>query len=164
MKRLFLLLLLPLFLMTGCKQKQVEIRNPVVESSFEEIQEKLGITFGIPKDAENIFYSIIAGNLAQMDFTWQNSDCTARIKASTSTEFEDISGFYYKWEKEVQLPVGYNSATARWIESDGETIGICIWQDIVPGLTYSVSMRQNATLENLFILANAVYIPVQGDS
>ena len=164
MKRLFFLLLLPLFLLPGCKQKQVEIRNPVVESSFEEIQEKLGITFGIPKDAENIFYSIIAGNLAQMDFTWQNSDCTARIKTSASTELEDISGFYYEWEKEVQLPVGYNSATARWIESDGETIGICIWQDIVPGLTYSVSMRQNATLENLFILANAVYIPVQGDS
>ena len=164
MKRLFFLLLLPLFLLSGCKQKQVEIRNPVVESSFEEIQEKLGITFGIPKDAENIFYSIIAGNLAQMDFTWQNSDCTARIKASASTELEDISGFYYEWEKEVQLPVGYNSATARWIESDGDTIGICIWQDIVPGLTYSVSMRQNATLENLFILANAVYIPVQGDS
>ena len=164
MKRLFFLLLLPMFLLPGCKQKQVEIRNPVVESSFEEIQEKLGITFGIPKDAENIFYSIIAGNLAQMDFTWQHSDCTARIKASASTELEDISGFYYEWEKEVQLPVGYNSATARWIESDGETIGICIWQDIVPGLTYSVSMRQNATLENLFILANAVYIPVQGDS
>ena len=60
--------------------------------------------------------------------------------------------------------MGYNTATARWIESDGETIGICIWQDIVPGLTYSVSMRKNATLENLFILANAVFIPLQGDS
>ena len=138
--------------------------NPVVESSFEEIQEKLGITFGIPKDAENIYYSIIAGDLAQMDFTWQEAECTARIKASTSTELEDISGFYYEWDKEIELPVGYNSATARWIESDGETIGICIWQDIVPGLTYAVSMRKNATLENLFILANAVYIPVQGDS
>ena len=138
--------------------------NPVVESSFEEIQEKLGITFGIPKDAENIYYSIIAGDLAQMDFTWQEAECTARIKASTTTELEDISGFYYEWDKEIELPVGYNSATARWIEADGETIGICIWQDIVPGLTYAVSMRENATLENLFILANAVYIPVQGDS
>lgn len=164
MKRLFLLLLLPLFLMTGCKQKQVQMPNPVVESSFEEIQEKLGITFGIPKDAENIYYSIIAGDLAQMDFTWQEAECTARIKASTTTELEDISGFYYEWDKEIELPVGYNSATARWIEADGETIGICIWQDIVPGLTYAVSMRENATLENLFILANAVYIPVQGDS
>ena len=138
--------------------------NPVVESSFEEIQQKMGITFGIPKDAENIYYSIIAGDLAQMDFTWQEAECTARIKASTTTELEDISGFYYEWDKEIELPVGYNSATARWIEADGETIGICIWQDIVPGLTYAVSMRENATLENLFILANAVYIPVQGDS
>ena len=164
MKRLFLLLLLPLLLFISCKQKQVQMPNPVVESSFEEIQEKLGITFGLPKDAEDIYYSIIAGDLAQIDFIWQGAECTARIKASTSTELEDISGFYYKWEKEVELPVGYNSATARWFEGDGETIGICIWQDIVPGLTYSVSMRKNATLENLFILANAVYIPVQGDS
>lgn len=138
--------------------------NPVVESTFEEIQQKLGITFGIPKDAENIYYSIIAGDLAQMDFIWQETECTARIKPSTSTELEDISGFYYEWNKEIEIPVGYNTATARWIESDGETIGICIWQDIVPGLTYSVSMRKNATLENLFILANAVFIPLQGDS
>ena len=164
MRRLFLLLLLPLLLLSGCKQKQVEMPNPVVESSFEEIQQKLGITFGIPKDAENIYYSIIAGNLAQVDFIWQGADCTARIKPSTSTELEDISGFYFEWDKEVELPVGYNSATARWFESDGETTGIVIWQDIVPGLTYSVSMKQNATLENLFILANAVFIPLQGDS
>ena len=164
MKWFSLLLLLPLLLFCGCKQKQVEMPNPVVESSFEEIQEKLGITFGIPKDAENIYYSIIAGDLAQMDFIWQEAECTARIKPSTSTELEDISGFYYEWEKEVELPVGYNSATARWFESDGEITGIVIWQDIVPGLTYSVSMKKNATLENLFILANAVYIPVQGDS
>ncbi len=163
MKR-FLLLLIPLLLFCGCRKNQVEMPNPIVESSFEEIQQKLGITFGIPKDAENIYYSIIAGNLAQADFNWQEAECTARVKASTSTELEDISGYYYKWDKEVELPVGYNSATARWSVIDGQTVGICIWQDIVPGLTYSVSMKQNATLENLFILANAVFIPLQGDS
>jgi len=164
MKRFSLLLLLPLLLFCGCRKREVEMPNPIVESSFEEIQEKLGITFGIPKDAENIYYSIIAGELAQMDFTWQEAECTARIKASTTTELEDISGYYFEWDKEVELPVGYNSAKARWFESDGEITGIVIWQDIVPGLTYSVSMKQNATLENLFILANAVYIPAQGDS
>ena len=164
MKRFSLLLLLPLLLFCGCRKKQVEMPNPIVESTSEEILQNLGITFGIPKDAENIYYSIIAGELAQMDFTWQEAECTARIKASTTTELEDISGYYFEWDKEVELPVGYNSAKARWSVIDGQTVGICIWQDIVPGLTYSVSMKQNATLENLFILANAVYIPVQGDS
>ena len=164
MKRL-LLLLIPLLLFCGCRKTQTRIANPVVESSFEEIQQKLGIKFGIPKDAENLYYSIIAGNLAQADFTWQEAECTARVKASTTTELEDISGFYYEWKQEVEIPVGYNTATARWLETkEGDTIGICIWQDIVPGLTYSVSMEKNATLENLFILANAVYIPVQGDN
>ena len=164
MKKL-LLLLIPLLLFCGCRKNQTRIANPVVESSYEEIQQKLGITFGIPKDAENIFYSIIAGELAQADFVWQEAECTARVKASTTTELEDISGFYYEWKQEVEIPVGYNTATVRWLETkEGDTIGICIWQDIVPGLTYSVSMEKNATLENLFILANAVYIPVQGDS
>jgi len=164
MKWFSLLLLLPLLLFCGCRKKQVEMPNPIVESSSEEILQKLGITFGIPKDAENIYYSIIAGELAQMDFIWQEAECTSRIKASTTTELEDISGYYFEWDKEVELPVGYNSAKARWSVIDGQTVGICIWQDIVPGLTYSVSMKQNATLENLFILANAVYIPVQGDN
>ena len=164
MKRFSLLLLLPLLLFCGCRKKQVEMPNPIVESSSEEILQKLGITFGIPKDAENIYYSIIAGELAQMDFTWQEAECTARIKASTTTELEDISGYYFEWDKEVELPVGYNSAKARWSVIDDQTVGICIWQDIVPGLTYSVRMTTNATLENLLILANAVYIPVQGDS
>ena len=164
MKRLFFLLILFPVLLAGCRKNQVEMPNPIVESSFEEIQQKLGITFGIPKDAENIYYSIIAGNLAQADFTWQGADCTARIKPSTSTELEDISGYYYEWDNELEIPVGYNSATARWSVIEDQTIGICIWQDIVPGLTYSVSMKQNATLENLFILANAVFIPLQGDS
>ena len=164
MRRILLLLLLPLLMICGCRKNQTELPNPIVESSFQEIQEKLGITYGIPKDAENIYYSIIARNMAQVDFRWQEAECTARIKASTSTELEDISGCYYEWEKEIELPVGYNSATARWSTIDDKTVGICIWQDIVPGLTYSVSMKQNATLENLFILANAVFIPLQGDS
>ena len=86
------------------------------------------------------------------------------VDALNSAINKKLFCYRYKWEKEVELPVGYNTATARWFESDGETTGIVIWQDIVPGLTYSVSMKQNATLENLFILANAVYIPVQGDS
>ena len=164
MKKIFFLLILFSLLLAGCRKNQVEMPNPIVESSFEEIQQKLGITFGIPKDAENIYYSIIAGNLAQADFTWQGADCTARIKPSTSTELEDISGYYYEWDNELEIPVGYNSATARWSVIEDQTIGICIWQDIVPGLTYCVSMRNNATLENLFILANAVFIPLQGDS
>ena len=171
MKRFCLLLLLPFLLSLGCRKNQTELPdsvvglpNPVVESTFKEIQDKLGVTFGIPKDAENTNYSIIADSLAQMNFIWQEAECTARIQASKSIELEDISGFYYEWDKVVELPVGYNTAIARWTIIDGQTIGICIWQDIVPGLTYSVSMRQNATLENLFILANAIYIPVQGDS
>ncbi|MBR0318987.1 MAG: hypothetical protein IJQ86_06830 [Spirochaetia bacterium] len=164
MKKIFFLLILFPLLLAGCRKNQVEMPNPIVESSFEEIQQKLGITFGIPKDAENIYYSIISDKVAQADFIWQETECTARIKPSTSTELEDISGYYYEWDNELEIPVGYNSATARWSVIEDQTIGIVIWQDIVPGLTYCVSMRNNATLENLFILANAVFIPLQGDS
>ena len=48
MRRIPLLFLLPLLLICGCRKNQVEMPNPIVESSFEEIQQKLdaGNEFG----------------------------------------------------------------------------------------------------------------------
>ena len=137
--------------------KTVGLPNPVQESTAEEIAKELNVKFSVPDGAKNIRYSIIAGNLAQMDFIWNEAECTARIKRDA--ESQDISGFYYNWSNETPCTVGENAGIAKWqITEVGEVVGICLWQNKASNLTYSVSMKKNADSENLIALANAVYI------
>ena len=137
--------------------KTVGLPNPVQESTAEEIAKELNVKFAVPDGAKNIRYSIIAGNLAQMDFIWNEAECTARIKRDA--ESEDISGFYYNWSNETPCTVGENAGIAKWqITEVGKVVGICLWQNKASNLTYSVSMKKNADSEKLIALANAVYI------
>ena len=137
--------------------KTVGLPNPVQESTAEEITKRLNVKFAVPDNAKNIRYSIIAGNVAQMDFIWNEAECTARIKRNA--ESEDISGFYYNWPNETLCTVGENAGIAKWQITDvGEAVGICLWQNKASNLTYSVSMKKNADSEKLIALANGVYI------
>lgn len=139
------------------EKQTVGLQNPIHESSAEEITEQLKVNFAVPDGAKDVRYSIIAGNLAQMDFIWNDAECTARIERNTETE--DISGFYYNWSNETPCNVGENTATLKWqITEIGEVVGICIWQNRASNLTYSVSMKKNADSEKLAALANAVYV------
>ena len=161
----FTLLLIPL-LMSACARKKHEIEtpavgmpNPIKESSAEEIKQTLGFQFSVPDDSSNVQYSIIGGTLAQMDFVWKESKCTARIKKSSSVETEDISGFYYNWSNETSGTVANNPSQIKWKITDvGDIVGICIWKDKSSDLTYSVSMRQHADSVKLAELANAIYV------
>ena len=163
------LILISIFMMTlaSCSGKNksadkaakqtVGLPNPIHKSSAEEIAEQLNVKFAVPNGAKNVRYSIIAGNLAQMDFIWNDAECTARIEQNA--ESEDISGFYYNWSNETPCNVGENTATVKWqITEIGEVVGICIWQNKASSLTYSVSMKKNADSEKLMALANAVYV------
>ena len=160
---------------TGCSSKQknaeqqsekklVGIANPIHESSAAEIQSLMNVQFGVPDGAEKLRYSIIAGKLAQLDFEWEEADCTARIQPDLVREEDtitDISGFYYNWSNEADAMVGNNPAQVKWTITDaGEILGICLWQNKAADLTYSVSMKQNADSEKLVKLANAVYLDV----
>ena len=86
--------------------------NPIHESSAEDIAKKLNVKFAVPDDAKNIRYSIIAGKLAQMDFIWNDAECTARIERDA--ESEDISSFYYNWSNETPCTIGENAGIAKW--------------------------------------------------
>ena len=136
--------------------KTAGLPNPVQESTAEDIAKKLNVKFAVPDDAKNIRYSIIAGKLAQMDFIWNEAECTARIKPDA--ESEDISGFYYNWPNETPCTVRENAGIAKWqITEVGEVVGICLWQNKASNLTYSVSMKKNADSEKLIALANDIY-------
>lgn len=161
---------------TGCSSKQknaeqqsdkkqlIGMANPVHESSAAEIQKVMNVQFGVPDGAEKLRYSIITGKLAQMDFEWNEADCTARIQPDLVREGEsisDISGFYYDWSNTAAAMIGENPAQVKWTITDaGEIVGICIWQNKAAKLTYSISMKKNADSEKLLSLAKSVYIDV----
>lgn len=166
MKKTLILISIFMIMLVSCSGKKspvnaaanktVDLPNPVQESTAEDIAKELNVKFAVPDGAKNIRYSIIAGNLAQMDFIWNEAECTARIKPDA--ESEDISGFYYNWSNETPCTVGENAGIAKWqITEVGEVVGICLWQNKASNLTYSVSMKKNADSEKLIALANDIY-------
>ena len=166
MKKTFILISIFMIMLISCSGKKstvnaatnktVGLPNPVQESTAEDIVKELNVKFAVPDGAKNIRYSIIAGNLAQMGFIWNEAECTARIKRDA--ESEDISGFYYNWSNETPCTVGENAGIAKWqITEVGEVVGICLWQNKASNLTYSVSMKKNADSEKLIALANDIY-------
>ena len=167
MKKTLILISIFMIMLISCSGKKSAVNaaanktgslpNPVQESTAEDIAKELNVKFAVPDGAKNIRYSIIAGNLAQMDFIWNEAECTARIKRDA--ESQDISGFYYNWSNETPCTVGENAGIAKWqITEVGEVVGICLWQNKASNLTYSVSMKKNADSEKLIALANAVYV------
>ena len=167
MKKALILISIFIMILVSCSGKKsavnttanktIGLPNPVQKSTAEDIAKELNVKFAVPDGAKNIRYSIIAGNLAQMDFIWNEAECTARIKRDAETG--DISGFYYNWSNETPCTVGENAGIAKWqITEVGEVVGICLWQNKASNLTYSVSMKKNADSEKLIALANAVYI------
>lgn len=166
MKKTLILISIFMIMIVSCSGKKSAVNaaanktaglpNPVQESTAEDIAKELNVKFAIPDGAKNIRYSIIAGNLAQMEFIWNEAECTARIKRDA--ESEDISGFYYNWSNETPCTVGENAGIAKWqITEVGEVVGICLWQNKASNLTYSVSMKKNADSEKLIALANDIY-------
>lgn len=166
MKKTLILISIFMIMLVSCSGKKTAVNttanktiglpNPVQESTAEDIAKELNVKFAVPDGAKNIHYSIIAGKLAQMDFIWNEAECTARIKRDA--ESEDISGFYYNWPNETPCTVGANAGIVKWqITEVGEVVGICLWQNKASNLTYSVSMKKNADSEKLVALANDIY-------
>lgn len=143
----------------------LQMPNPIRATTMEDIRQKMGLDFGLPEGAEDVRYSTIMNNTAQVDFTWGGAECTGRLQSSGETKLQDISGYYYQWENTETIDVGYNKAQVKWTRTeDGRDIGICIWWDAVPGIMYSVSMDNAATKEALAELANSFYIQMQGEA
>ena len=143
----------------------VGMANPWVESTAEEIMDKLGLSLKVPEGAEDVTYRMAEDlKMEEMTFKLDDLEFTARVKSTA--EFEDISGLYYTWDLEDPCEVG------GWCEGfdrrtkDGElTIDNVTWCDMVPGLSYSISTSA-ADLDGFDILgiANMVFEPAQGNS
>lgn len=158
------------------------VPNPLEESSEEGLIEITGIDLPAPEGAENVeyFYYRIEPPLAEMRFTLNGTDAVLRGQPTDLTSFPlsgeevlesirngefpenaaDISGMYYSWDY-------YSSQNIKGCEAQcflqGDA-GIICWIDVVPGVAYSISMEYGATEERLLEMANAAFVPLQGNA
>lgn len=141
-RKIFALSLILISLCACHKKQPVGMPNPMRPSSAAEIEQTIGVRFAVPDGAADLRYTIIANKTAQMDFTWHGAECTARIEPCGDLKLRDISGFYYEWKNKKSVKVLYNDALVQWTDDgQGNSLGICIWHDVAPGIMYSVSMR-----------------------
>ena len=170
MKKIIALLsaLMLLVSMTACfaEEEAVGLANPWTETTEEGMLETIGLGFAIPENAENVTFRVLESEgMGEMTFTLDGMEFTARIQAAD--DFTDISGMYYEWEvinqEELEM-MGRPAWEARATE-DGETIDLCMWFDVVPGVMYSLSTRA-ADLDGFDIMAVAemVFAPMQEDA
>lgn len=132
--------------------------NPVHESTFEEILQKLGITIAVPEDAKDVHYSIIeidgVNSIAQANFMIGNVNYSYRIQPAAA--LTDISGAHFEWTTVKEAEISYCGAELRYNEGQE---GICLWYDTVPGLMYSLYSDSGASEESLMDLANKLFVP-----
>ncbi|MDO4492652.1 MAG: hypothetical protein Q4C53_02060 [Clostridia bacterium] len=144
----------------------VSMVNPWTETDAKDVQDKTGVTIGIPEGAENVRWFVLEdAGLGDAEFTLNGIPFSVRFKLTA--EAEDLSGLYYEnWTTE-KATVGYCDATDRRVkdETTGKTIANCLWFDLVPGISYSVTAEAD-DLDGFDIIAVAeqVFIPMQGDA
>lgn len=103
------------FLLSGCGAPEqtddqndigiVSVPNPIVEAEDASALAELGLPIDAPGGAANVRYSIIGGEIAQVNFTLDGAEYTYRAARSE----EDISGVYETFDDIEQ-----------GIEADGE--------------------------------------------
>lgn len=161
-----------LFMLCGCSEKTENssetegasmIPNPVKEVTLEEMIELTGISLPANENMEEVQYSVIQLEgeepIAQMDFNYQGKACFLRAQATGEFEAGDICGLHYEWEVNEQAMVGYCEANIYL----KEFVGYIAWLDIAPGIQYNLGMTESADAEILTTIANAVFVPLQGE-
>ena len=167
-KTVFVWLLALSLLLSACgssPEEQVQVVNPLRETTAEQILQELGIGFSVPEGAGDVQYFIIGTGesaVAEMRFKRNGAACTCRVQAADIPEGEvpDISGMFFDWENDAAAMVGYNEAVLTWNEGRE---GVIRWYDYAPGLLYSISVDTGACTGRLVELAGLVYAPVQSD-
>ena len=145
-------------------QPSAGLPNPMVESDAAGILQKFGVEFGLPANAEDVKYFIVADQFAEVQFRQDDIAYTARIQSAA--EFTDISGIAGGWdvEDDCSLFGGRGQAKSMRKASDGMTYDTILWYDVVPGLMYSITAKA-ADLDgyDLQPMAETVFIPTQGE-
>ena len=146
----------------------VNLANPWVDLTADQLTQVSGLSFGVPEGAENVLYRWLESEgLAEMQFSVDSDEYCARIQpaALQAGELMNISGMYFAWENEEEISVGHCYGTIGQAKTGSEDwVELCLWYDAAPGLMYSLSVY---TTEpdglDLTAVAEQVYIPMQGN-
>lgn len=173
MKRLIILWFIVLLMtgLCGCgslvvmeEPESTQLVNPVKNVSGKELLELTGVPIDAPEGATDVTYTVIELDgttaIAQVKFTWDGKAAFFRAQATSELEPGDISGLSYQWEDPVTTTVGHCDASI-YLSGD---VGYIAWLDIVPGVQYNLGMTAGADAAVLEELANAVFVPLQGDN
>lgn len=171
-------------------EETTEVANPVHECSKQEMLEATGMDIDAPEGATEVEYFYIDNEdaaIAQVKFELndeefcyraQETGITALSEQVSEDEFvpEDelkesldnavatgatLAGLDYKWDVAALVDVPANREGVYAIHSDDE--GFIAWLDVVPGVLYSLSVEDDATIDLLMNTAEAIFVPMQGE-
>ena len=149
---------------TPLRPDMTGLANPWVDTDAEGIMQTIGVEFGVPEGAEVLAYRMLPdAQLAEMQFVWNDMTYCARIQPTT--EFTDISGLYFDWQSEESFDMRGCECREMRVQDGDETVDLCLWYDVVPGLMYSVFTSSGSDLDGFDLLAavEQLYVPAQGD-
>ena len=115
-----------------------------------------------PEGAEDVVISVFSldgRTVAETAFTAGGARWTYRT-APGDLELVDISGLG-SFSTDAAEQVSYCDAQLSFDEGGA---GKIIWFDIVPGVEYSLSVDSGASAQTLADMANAIFVPMQGDA
>lgn len=167
-----------------------EVANPVHECTKQEMLEATGMDIDAPEGATDVEYAYIDNDeapIAQVEFELNDQDFCYRAQSTAITslvadiseeEFvpeEDLqkslddavatgaalAGLNFKWTgcASVDVPASRDGVYAL---NEGDE-GFIAWLDVVPGVLYSLSVEDDATIDLLLDSAELVFVPMQGE-
>lgn len=137
--------------------------NPWSECTQEKIMEKTGLALIAPEDAKDVGYTLMDNGqeqLAEMQFVREDVHFFLRAQVASQTETYDMSGLYYEFDYEDTEPVGYCEGHIK-LSPEG---GCIYWQDVVPGINYTLGCTDFVTIEQIAKTAEDCFIQVSADS
>lgn len=100
-----------LFALSACKntepEGQTQMPNPIVDVENEAAFEALGVKLSAPEGASDVVYQIISDEIAQIVFTFDGTEYSAR--GAKDTVDSDIAGVYSEFE-ETELGIDVDAA------------------------------------------------------
>lgn len=172
------------------EQPDAGLPSPITECTQEELVEATGIELAAPPEADNVAYSYITipdqEPIAQVTFTVIEDDYCYRAQPTAATSImtgideqgltvaEDIqeaiqsginiaatlTGMNYEWKSFASVDVQHCEGICAFNEGKE---GFIAWLDVAPGILYSLSMDKGCTQDHLMTMANAIFVPAQGN-